>query len=202
MTFPKGPVWILGLPFTFEFTDTPDDDGEFVWRAYGDRGVFKVLTGMAEEYTRAATLACILHHIWDLINDDSTAAHMPSFTRGLWGSFRCSPDALAYVAGWREDSPSVVSACGMQFGVNYVKRISGASKDVHGEVRYPDLSIEVRSGMEEYQTRYTVLHEWCHAVAHVAAPALADNELFIRAVSYTLMDVFRSNPEYMRLLFA
>lgn len=209
MSFPEGPLWILGRPFTFKFTDLPDpNDSNYNWRAYPEKGLFRILDCLCEERRRETIFTCILGQVYPLMGrgkHDTNADLYEVFAqvgRAMYGTLRSNPGVLAYVAGWTAERPDTFNVCGFEWTVRWVDHIRGADKTTHGETTWGEQLVEMRNDMAREHTGAILLHELTHAVCFYVAHQYRSDEQFVRAVENVLASVFHDNPDFMRSLFS
>lgn len=200
-----GPLNILGIPYSVEFTDLPDpDDANCDRMIHRDPAVIRLQTSTTTVYAKRSLFGAVVREAVQIlpVGRDFDWDQERAFAYTYFGVLRTNPQALAFCAGWTDGVPEVVEVAGTPWTIHLVDHCPGYDKNTFGLTVYRDQAIYLRQELNLPLMRAVLIHELGHAVADAAAPVLRDDELFMRAFHVTLSAVLRDNPDLCRQLFA
>lgn len=93
----------------------------------------------------------------------------------------------------------IVKVGPISYKLKVVDEIGDGDQQYDGWIDYANARIEIAKGLDPQFERAVVLHEVMHAVLKHAGQD-SKNEALITALSYSLLDLIRNNPELIHYL--
>lgn len=204
MTYPEGPLWILGIPYTVKFVSLPDPDNIRCDRMIDrDAGELRLVEGVPDASVHRSVFWLIIREAIQLLPSDKECDWRAedAFANLYRGMLKTNPVVLAFCAGWSDEFPRSVNISGIEWSISPVDHCPGYDKSTFGLTTYLNQSIYVRGEMPAPVQRSILMHELGHAVADTGAAIFREDEAFLRAIQTTIGAVLRDNPDYTKALF-